>query len=252
MISEQIRNNNSAELQQSSATIQTTVASIRSGLAAPVQLPGQEQQHKQHQKVILDDVRLEATGSDLLHNRGRLTNPLDTSAIFNKNDSTSPILVLADEDADDGEADGDPRNGNNYNYKKLPPGVTTKNNMRLFVKHRYRDHSSERPMPGGEWSGAPKRSDDPKRPIRLVPSAFPTKLHEILQQIEADEYGDIIGWMPHGRYVMYCYFSRSSHLDYARFCRQYHVIDLAFFFSDRSRFTSKRSLQISFCQGTLS
>jgi hypothetical protein len=38
-------------------------------------------------------------------------------------------------------------NSANYNYKKLPPGTTTKNNKRLFVKHKYRDYSHEPPLP---------------------------------------------------------------------------------------------------------
>ncbi|KAL3926561.1 MAG: hypothetical protein SGBAC_013428 [Bacillariaceae sp.] len=88
--------------------------------------------------------------------------------------------------------DGQLRNGN-YNYKKLPPGVTTKNNRRLFVKHSYRDHSGDNPLPeekdlvGGGSS------------MRTPNAAFPLKLHEILSQIESDGHDDIIGWMPHGR-----------------------------------------------------
>lgn len=35
----------------------------------------------------------------------------------------------------------------NYNYKKLPPGNTSKNNKRLFVKHKYRDYCKEPPLP---------------------------------------------------------------------------------------------------------
>jgi hypothetical protein len=87
------------------------------------------------------------------------------------------------------------RNGN-YNYKKLPPGVTTKNNRRLFVKHTYRDHSGENPLPEeldlliGSSSTSSARTPN---------AAFPLKLHETLTQIENNGHGDIIGWMPHGR-----------------------------------------------------
>ena len=89
------------------------------------------------------------------------------------------------------------RNAGAYNYKKLPPGVTTKNNRRLFVKHKYRDYSGEVPLPeeqdlivagGGTTSAA-----------RTPNAAFPLKLHETLSQIEKHGHGDIIGWMPHGR-----------------------------------------------------
>jgi hypothetical protein len=204
MISEQIRNKASAELQQSNAAIQTTAAGIGSGLATAALLEEQQQ----HRKVKLNHVEREAIETALIQNHGRLTTSGDSTAIFNQNNdgsgsgsgSSSCTPIMADEDTDGDAADGDARNGNNYNYKKLPPGITTKNNQRLFVKHRYRDYSSERPMPGeSEWSGDNKNVEDRKRSIRLVPAAFPTKLHEILQQIEDDGYGDIIGWLPHGR-----------------------------------------------------
>lgn len=86
--------------------------------------------------------------------------------------------------------DGQLRNGN-YNYKKLPPGVTTKNNRRLFVKHTYRDHSIEKPLP--------EEKDLVGSSNRTPNAAFPLKLHETLSQIETDGHDDIIGWMPHGR-----------------------------------------------------
>lgn len=76
-----------------------------------------------------------------------------------------------------------------YNYKKLPPGKTTKNNRRLFVQHVYRDFSHE-----------PPPADLDLQIVNKSPNAaFPVKLHEILSQIEADGMNDIIGWMPHGR-----------------------------------------------------
>ena len=80
----------------------------------------------------------------------------------------------------------------NYNYKKLPPGVTTKNNRRLFVKHSYTDHSIEKPKI--------EDMDLVTTTVTRTPNAaFPLKLHEILSQIENDGLGDIVGWMPHGR-----------------------------------------------------
>ena len=86
------------------------------------------------------------------------------------------------------------RNGN-YNYKKLPPGVTTKKNQRLFVKHTYRDHSGEKPLPEeADLIGSTSTSS-----ARTPNAAFPLKLHETLNQIENDGHGNIIGWMPHGR-----------------------------------------------------
>lgn len=81
----------------------------------------------------------------------------------------------------------------NYNYKKLPPGMTPKNNKRLFVKHSYKDYSRETPL-----------SEDldllgPNAPLLTPNAAFPLKLHETLTHIELDGHDDIIGWLQHGR-----------------------------------------------------
>ena len=59
---------------------------------------------------------------------------------------------------------------NNYNYKKLPPGKTPKNNKRLFVKHSYRDFSQEMPLSG--------EADllVPNAPQRTPNAAFPLKV----------------------------------------------------------------------------
>jgi hypothetical protein len=81
----------------------------------------------------------------------------------------------------------------NYNYKKLPPGMTPKNNKRLFVKHNYKDYSRDKPL-----------SEDldllgPNAPLLTPNAAFPLKLHETLTHIQLDGHDDIIGWLPHGR-----------------------------------------------------
>lgn len=80
-------------------------------------------------------------------------------------------------------------------YRKLPPGVTPKNNKRLFVKHSYRDHSNE--VPRSDELDLLSRS----APQRTPNAAFPLKLHETLRQIELDGLGHIVGWLPHGRSV---------------------------------------------------
>jgi len=85
------------------------------------------------------------------------------------------------------------RNGN-YNYKKLPPGVTTKNNTRLFVRHTYRDMSSQQPYPEEQELVLASTSAS-----RTPNAAFPLKLHETLSQIDENGFSDIIGWLPHGR-----------------------------------------------------
>lgn len=93
------------------------------------------------------------------------------------------------EDIDDGED----THGMRYAFKKLPPGKTPKNNLRLFVRHSYRDHSHEIPLLEELALMGPNALD------RTPNAAFPLKLHEILSQIERDGYDNIIGWLPHGR-----------------------------------------------------
>lgn len=81
----------------------------------------------------------------------------------------------------------------NYNYKKLPPGMTSKKNQRLFVKHSYCDYSHDLPLPD-ELDLV-----DSLNTARTVNAAFPWKLHETLSLIEKDGNDHIIGWLPHGR-----------------------------------------------------
>lgn len=105
--------------------------------------------------------------------------------------------------SDEGEVDRDAisssataaNNSNDarYTFKKLPPGRTIKNNMRLFVRHSYRDYSLEVP------TAEELAMTSPQAPERTPNAAFPLKLHEILSQIERDGFDCIIGWLPHGR-----------------------------------------------------
>ena len=83
--------------------------------------------------------------------------------------------------------------GTYYQYKKLPPGTTPKNNKRLFVKHLYTDLSQEVP------SAEEMDLFGPNASLRTPNAAFPLKLHETLVRIEMDGHDDIIGWLPHGR-----------------------------------------------------
>jgi hypothetical protein len=112
---------------------------------------------------------------------------------MNSTRSEEGMEMVGDRDSQTSEEEAQLRNGN-YNYKKLPPGVTTKNNRRLFVKHTYRDHSGEKPQPEEQDLVVIGSSNN-----RTPNAAFPLKLHETLTQIETDGHGDIIGWMPHGR-----------------------------------------------------
>lgn len=84
-------------------------------------------------------------------------------------------------------------NFSDSNYKKLPPGMTPKNNKRLFVKHSYKDYSLDAPV-AEELDLAL-----PDAPLLTPNAAFPLKLHETLTHIELDGHDDIIGWLPHGR-----------------------------------------------------
>jgi hypothetical protein len=124
--------------------------------------------------MISEEIRLAGDKRDSLHSKSE-------EAMGNGGDSQAS------------EEDAQLRNGN-YNYKKLPPGVTTKNNRRLFVKHTYQDHSAEKPQPEEQDLVVIGSSNN-----RTPNAAFPLKLHETLTQIETDGHGDIIGWMPHGR-----------------------------------------------------
>ena len=119
-----------------------------------------------------------------------------TTVLGRKLSSDLAAELLAEKGAFPGEtAEEEQLRNGNYNYKKLPPGVTTKNNRRLFVKHTYRDHSGDAPLPEEQdLAGSSNTS-----PARTPNAAFPLKLHETLTQIENNGHGDIIGWLPHGR-----------------------------------------------------
>lgn len=83
-------------------------------------------------------------------------------------------------------------------YRKMPPGQTNKKNPRLFAQHNYTDHSREEARSDEMHLYPVIRSTDGKE--KSSPNnPFPLKLHETLAQIEHDGFGDIIGWLPHGR-----------------------------------------------------
>jgi Conserved hypothetical protein (Lin0512_fam)/HSF-type DNA-binding len=111
------------------------------------------------------------------------------------------------EQDDDDDDDDDPSKGKGgtagANYRKLPPGVTPKQNQRLFVKHQYRDHSRAVPR-ADERDVDLNRSTSPNRGMgslqkRSSGTSFPVKLHETLRQIELDALDNVVGWLPHGR-----------------------------------------------------
>lgn len=74
--------------------------------------------------------------------------------------------------------------------KKLPPGITAKNNRRQYVQHDYTDHTYAKPTAtDGVLVLAGKNCN----------TVFPVKLHEVLSQVENDGRDHIISWQPHGR-----------------------------------------------------
>ena len=85
--------------------------------------------------------------------------------------------------------------------KPQKPGKTAKNNDRHFVVHHYLDHAQD--VDGGECvteSSSEEEGHHRRRGGVSVP--FPTKLHEVLEQVEADGFAHIISWQPHGRCFM--------------------------------------------------
>mmetsp|Transcript_18068 Transcript_18068/g.32564 ORF Transcript_18068/g.32564 Transcript_18068/m.32564 type:complete len:425 (+) Transcript_18068:327-1601(+) len=76
--------------------------------------------------------------------------------------------------------------------KPQKPGLTAKKNERHFVKHDYHDHAFDSDDSDCEEDEAGKRKP-------CTTQTFPMKLHSVLEQIEKDGYGDVVGWQPHGR-----------------------------------------------------
>jgi hypothetical protein len=88
-----------------------------------------------------------------------------------------------------------PKERSRRRRKPQKPGKTAKLNDRHFVQHNYHDHSldvEENTEP------EPLEVEDEKRRA-VVSTSFPLKLHEMLDQIEADGLAGVISWQPHGR-----------------------------------------------------
>lgn len=89
--------------------------------------------------------------------------------------------------------------------KPQKPGKTAKNNDRHFVVHHYLDHAQD--VDNGdihhfvsESSSSEEEGHHRRRGGVSVP--FPVKLHEVLDQVEADGFAHIISWQGHGRCFM--------------------------------------------------
>lgn len=95
--------------------------------------------------------------------------------------------------------------------------TTRRHGTHHVVMHNYHDHSDDLD------DGAPE-------PVARggVTTPFPIKLHDMLDQIERDGYGDVISWQPHGRcfvvhkpkefvdHVMPTYFKQSKFPSFQR------------------------------------
>lgn len=129
-----------------------------------------------------------------LSDGGRSGLPASAAATTNRKPSATNPSTPATSATTCYAPDKDELYSSGYNYKKLPPGVTPKNNVRRFVKHQYRDHSQAEVAPE-EMFLVRSQGSSTKTPN----AAFPLKLHETLTQIENDGFSHIIGWLPHGR-----------------------------------------------------
>jgi HSF-type DNA-binding len=90
--------------------------------------------------------------------------------------------------------------------KPQKPGKTAKNNDRHFVVHHYQDHALDVDNGdnsyhhGGDESSSSEECHHRRR--GGVSVAFPVKLHEVLDQVEADGFAHVISWQCHGRCFM--------------------------------------------------
>jgi len=87
----------------------------------------------------------------------------------------------------------DEKNRPKRRRKPQKPGKTAKQNERHFVVHNYHDHAFDQDENDHE------EEDEGTRRRGGVSISFPTKLHTVLEQVEADGWGHVISWQPHGR-----------------------------------------------------
>jgi hypothetical protein len=130
------------------------------------------------------------------------------------------------------EGDVDDKSRPKRRRKPQKPGKTAKQNDRHFVVHNYHDHSFDPDENDDEYE-----DDNGARRRGGVTISFPTKLHSVLEQVDADGWGHVISWQAHGRcfvirkpkeftdYVMPHYFRQSKLTSFQRqlnlygFCR---------------------------------
>lgn len=118
--------------------------------------------------------------------------------------------------------------------KRLEPGLTATKRERVFVEHNYHDHSND---PDNDVTlHEPNKK---QRYLGGVSDPFPTKLHDLLRQLEDDGLSSVIGWMPHGRAfavhdkqrfindIMPKYFKQSRYTSFQRQLNLYGFVRLS-------------------------
>lgn len=82
--------------------------------------------------------------------------------------------------------------------KPQKPGLTANNHSRHFVLHHYHDHAFD----VDQDQQVEESSEEQRHRHRGGAVAFPIKLHEVLDQVEASGLAHVISWRPHGRCFM--------------------------------------------------
>jgi hypothetical protein len=122
--------------------------------------------------------------------------------------------------------------------KPQKPGKTAKQNDRHFVIHNYHDHGHDTEQETLQFLEEKKAqeellqqedtSTEHNKRKGGVAISFPTKLHAILEQVDADGFSHVISWQPHGRcfaihnpqqfteYIMPQYFRQSKLTSFQR------------------------------------
>lgn len=109
-------------------------------------------------------------------------------------DSHNPVFQEQSFSCGVGGPSSDDKNRPKRRRKPQKPGKTAKQNERHFVVHNYHDHALDQDENDNDYE-----EDEGARRRGGVSISFPTKLHTVLEQVEADGWGHVISWQPHGR-----------------------------------------------------
>ena len=106
---------------------------------------------------------------------------------------SSPVITSSDDSIVVKSKGSRPAATRERRRKPQRPGKTAKHNQRHFVVHNYHDHTADLPVQSEQEEA---RISGRRGGVSVF---FPIKLHEMLDQIEADGYAHVISWQPHGR-----------------------------------------------------